>query len=692
MTTTGRRRRRRAPARFSVLRAALAPRRLLVLAALAALTTVLWTTSARATPPAPAPSTTATAQGTAGGGSGTAALSDADKAELAEVQHIGAGTPTDASQQQLIDQATEDLRKQLQQQGGVLGVFNTTDKYGIPLSVYTINPDTGGWNDWSLKVYGFLIELAFMCTKWLVAFGCWSTTWALTFGLAKILLYPVLEVSAALNTQVVVAMGLPLLCITVAGTICAWHILLGDRAKGVGELALTLLIAGIMLTTMASPTTQLMGGDRGGLLGAAQGFSLDVAGVIVASDTAPGAGAPAGGSTVDALARPITDALVDALVVKPAELLEYGQSFDGQCAQAYADAKLQQLAYDQKTDGLIHLIQNNDSVTDWPGMGFLKNTVDPLGLNDWAADKVVGLAGGWVKDHYGHPPMSKFEDSCVTGDVGAAKKASVDKLAGAGFVLLAALIVVLFICRLAGSFLVAQCRVALEAIRGEFVLLAGMIPGGGRTALWQWCATLLRVFQALIMSVVLLAVFLVVVTTLLDPSLDDTFGDSLALRFLVLDIVSIGVFAYRKKVVAAARRSAAGLRSRLDGARIGGAGRAIFRAGPAREPRARRSGAVRAAVVLGALAMSGGTSTTVLGGSRSLARRITPGRRSPGGRPGPRPPGARPGRGTRPGPGGPGGGRPPQPPDGGGGWQHRPPAPPPPAGPDTQAGPGRPPS
>lgn len=651
---TGRRRRTAPARRWPAVRAAVTWRRVLVLVVLATLTTAAWTTSAHAAPtPTPAPSTaqssgSGSASGTAGGpgtaeaaaGTGTGQLSDADKATLEEMQRWAKDTGqqmTASAQQQMADQATEALRKELPDEGGVLGVFNTTDQYGIPLSVYTINPDTGGWSDWQLKVYGFLIEICFMGTKWMIAFCCWLITWALPFGLAKILLKPVLAVAASLHTQVIVEMGLPTLCLTVAGTICAWHILLGDRSKGVGELAVTLLVSALAAGALVSPPTTLMGGSDGGMLGAAQGFSLEVASVIIDSGHAPGTTTPVTGSNSQALTRPITDALVDALVVKPAELLEYGRTFDGDCAKAYAEAKISQLAYDRKTDSIIHLIQDSDSLRDvkLPGLDLVGKIQDPTGIQDWAVDKVVSIAGGWVKDHYGHPPMQAFENKCISGDVGAAKKASVDKLAGAAFVLLAALIVALFICRLAGSFLVAQCRIALESIRGEGVLIAGTVPGGGRTVLWQWCATLLRVFQQLVMSVLLLAVFLVVITTLLDPSLDDAFGGSLALRFVVLDIVCIGAFVYRKKVAASARRSAANFRSRFEGSRIGGAGKAIFRAGPDKEPNVRRGGAVRAAVIVGALAVSGGTSTTMLGGGRSLARRITPGRRSTG--PAPRP-------------------------------------------------------
>ncbi|WP_345515381.1 hypothetical protein, partial [Streptomyces yanii] len=40
-----------------------------------------------------------------------------------------------------------------------------------------------------------LTELCFMGTKWLIAFCCWLIAWSLSFGLAKLLLVPVLSVA-----------------------------------------------------------------------------------------------------------------------------------------------------------------------------------------------------------------------------------------------------------------------------------------------------------------------------------------------------------------------------------------------------------------------------------------------------------------------------------------------------------------
>ncbi|MCZ4125439.1 hypothetical protein [Streptomyces sp. H39-S7] len=666
-------------------------RRIGVLLALAALTAVLWTSGNAHADPTPAPSPTAVPTTTApttapttpaagptagtttppgdgsgaGGGGGLPRISDQDITKrLQQAQDMGDAFSA-ATQRVLMDQATEQLRKELPDEGGVLGVFNTTDQYGVPIQVYTINPDTGGLTDWSLKVYGFLIEICFAATKWMIAFACWLITWALSFGLAKILLKPVLAISSSLHSQVIVQLGLPGLFLVVAATVCAWHIMVGDRARGVGEAALTLVISALCATALISPPEQLMGGENGGILGAAQGFSLEVAGIIINSGHTTGTRSLVSTNDVSALARPISDSLVDALIVKPAELLQYGRTFDRDCSKAYAEAKIQQLAWDRQADSNIQWIKDHDSLSRLTGA---PSPLDPTGIQQWGTDQVVGIVGGWVKDHYGKPPMGAFEAKCVPGDVASAKKASVDKLAGALFVALASLIVTFFICRLAGSLLAAQCRIALEAIRGEGVLVAGTLPGGGRTLLWQWCANLLKVFQTLIMSVLLLAVFLVFITTLLDPSLDDAFLGSLALRFLVLDIVCIAAFIYRKKVAKAARRAAGNFRTRMDGNRVGGAGKAIFRAGYG-EDSSQRSGALgRGALTLGALAISGGTATTMRGTGARLARRLqTAPRRGP--RPVPRPPQRRPnGRGPN----------------------TAPPAQPQPQAPPTQAGPYRP--
>ncbi|CAM5676912.1 hypothetical protein SANTM175S_09036 [Streptomyces antimycoticus] len=239
----------------------------LLLGALVATTVVLLTsTPALAAPPTPTPSPAATAPA-------TPTPSDAATSQARRVPHRG-GEKKEADrlrrkfekfwdeqhdvigesmQKELLRQEQKRIRDYVQDEGGVLGVFNTTDKYGIPVSTYSVDGDTGSWYQWDLGVWNLLTSLCFMLTKWLIAFSCWMVAWALSFGLAKILLKPVLAVAESLHTRVIMELGLPTLFLTVCALICAWNIFFGDRPRGWGDAALSILLAALTATAVITP-------------------------------------------------------------------------------------------------------------------------------------------------------------------------------------------------------------------------------------------------------------------------------------------------------------------------------------------------------------------------------------------------------------------------------------------------------
>ncbi|MFD8887947.1 hypothetical protein ACFV0H_36500 [Streptomyces erythrochromogenes] len=88
-------------------------------------------------------------------------------------------------------------------------------------------------------------ELCFMAVKWVIAFCCWLMAWALGFGLAKLLLPPILSVANSLHIQVIMQMGLPDLFLSVCALIAVIRIFFGDRAKGVGDAAPSILLAAL---------------------------------------------------------------------------------------------------------------------------------------------------------------------------------------------------------------------------------------------------------------------------------------------------------------------------------------------------------------------------------------------------------------------------------------------------------------
>ncbi|WP_351233312.1 hypothetical protein [Streptomyces sp. NPDC002133] len=624
----------------------------LLIAALAATTFTLLTSLPAHAEPSPAPSPSApTAPG----------QRTPTPEEMEAIEDIlreqGERLP-EAEQEARLKAAQERLRKLLPDEGGVLGVFNVTDANGMPISAYTVKSDTGSLLDWDLGIQNLLTELCFMATKWLIAFCCWLITWALSFGLAKLLMAPVMSVAGSLHTRVIMEMGLPSVFLAVCAVISVARIFFGNRASGWGDAALSLLLAALATTLLASPPQVLLG-EQEGALAAARGFALEVADVILDADPAktPVEG-DASEATSSALSRPLTDALTDAFIVKPAMLLQYGRTFEGECATRYSNTKITQLAYDRQISAYTKKAKEINGLADF---------IDPTGLTSTIHDWETDLAARWVVDHFGNPPMEAFEEQCVSGDVEAAKKASLDKLGGAVFLLIAALIVAFLITGLAGSFLVAQCRIAWDAIRGEPALIAGTIPGAGRAFLWDWCASVLRSLGQMLTSVIALAVFIIIVKAVLDqavldPAIEDS-GKELTLRFLIVDIVCIGAIKKRKKLAERSKQVAANFRTKMSAGRIGGTHGSIFTS-PASDAVTKRSGAGRAtarglmhtALVGVALAQGNPLSAVAYSmprsmGATTLATRLNAGtrrrgRRGPGpggrGNPGPPPRGPQP--------------------------------------------------
>ncbi|MFE7708800.1 hypothetical protein ACFU6I_24040 [Streptomyces sp. NPDC057486] len=304
----------------------------------------------------------------------------------------------------------------------------------------------------------------------------------------------------------------------------------------------------------------------------------------------------------------------------------------------------------------------------------------------------------WAVDHFGNPPMERFEEHCVPGDTDAAKKASLDKVGGALFLLIAAIIVCILISGLAGSFLVAQCRIAWDAIRGEPALIAGTIPGAGRAFLWDWSASVLRSLGQMLTAVIALAVFILIVQAVLDPVQED-WGRELTLRFLVVDVVCIGAVKKRKQLSARSKQTAANFRAKMSAARIGGTHGSVF-SGPSTSAVPKNRHIVRKTtrgLVRGALAgvsLAQGNPLAAIAysmprtvGATALVTRMQTGRRHS------RPHHARPAGGPAPRPGNPpgapgGAGPPPQgpPPSGPHGGPPGPTYPPRPAGPTRPAG------
>ncbi|NGN63187.1 hypothetical protein G5C51_04595 [Streptomyces sp. A7024] len=658
----------RRPKVFARLGSAYGRRRVLVVAMLAATSFTLLGPLTNAVadptdPPAPDPAATAPADPGAGGTGDTGEdgynlddISPADKEALEDFEKSQKEKLSDSEQAKLLGVDAEKMRTS-KQEGGVLSIFNVTDANGVPISVYDVGNGEKEFLDldWQNGVINLLTELCFMAIKWLVAFCCWLIAWALGFGLAQILLKPVLAVANALHTQVIYTLGLPGLLLAACALICAWHIFFGDRARGWGDAALSVVISAVAATTVFSPTSVLMSGENGGAVGTVKQLSLAVADVIV------DAGAPednpretnpnptADNTTTGVLVRPITDALTDAFIVRPSQLIKYGRTFDDDCTKLYADAMLQQATWERaenerrdKAKSFVSKGINGVLNTIQPANALINGsfTEGPAGdVGAWA----YGLGWDWAKNHYGEPPLEKFEAKCVP-NAGDAKRASWDKLIGCAFILIAALIIVALGCYIAATFLMAQARIAYDAVRGEAALVAGIAPGAGRAYLWGWLASVARSLVEMFTAAMLLGLFIVAVRALMEVPAKEFGTGGLTLRFLILDIICLAAMKKRKALALKSKEIGRNIRTRLSSNRIGGIGNSVLAtppapAGPLPSPRRVVNTLAQVAMVGGALA-TGNAAGAAAGalrrdGAAALATRLN--RRRGGRRPAPRP-------------------------------------------------------
>ncbi|UQA97501.1 hypothetical protein [Streptomyces halobius] len=393
----------------------------------------------------------------------------------------------------------------------------------------------------------------------------------------------------------------------------------GDRSRGWGELTASLLISALAVTSLASPPQTLLGPD--GAVGKARDLGVAVAAIVMGHED------PTGRATEDTAAditTPITDELVKAFVVQPSMVLTYGQTFTDdtkdKCASRFTSLGIQQAFYNKA------VAEQTKTIRDIPGGG---DIILP-GIGGKIEDIVRDKALQWAQDTFGSKPDEEFEKLCVTGNAQEAKKASADKLAGAFFMLLAALLVWALIVGIAGGYLAAQVWLAFEAMLLRCALIAGTLPGPGRAWLWSRGAAIARSLALLILLVLGLAAFTVAVTAVVSAAPQDIPG-GIVVRFVTVDILCVGAIIFRKRLIRRSQQMAARLKAHVGASKLGGASAPSDLGAGTRSRRGTLGKIGGAALMLGMMAATGGTAGAVSGGlgragsARALTGRLAKG-------------------------------------------------------------------
>lgn len=395
---------------------------------------------------------------------------------------------------------------------GILGPFTVTDRHGVGIDHYDVYADDGGTFNVTGKLLLLVANLFFALARIWTGFTAWLIDWALRFGLVGVVAGPAQDLGTAYQTGLIGPLGLRHLFLTVTGAWCALLVFRGRVTRGIAEAALSLVISALAVTALADPVGLLLGPH--GLMAQTRDVSVAVASLGLSH----GVQADADPSAVS---RPVTDALVDTLVRQPDEILNFGAVLDDphhpdRCAATY--------------------------------------------------DTIVATGPWYGHDGFIHPWDMMARCNPAYADYN--RRPTIDRTFGAGFAMVAAIVINLLLDTVAIGLAVTPVLLAFEAVLAGAALVFAILPGPGRVLLYRRIGGITAALAGVIASVLFLTLFLTTIQAFLASGVHL----SLPVRFLVIDVVAIGGWRWRKRLTAAARHLGTNTARRLEHARVGGAG------------------------------------------------------------------------------------------------------------------------
>ncbi|MFF3864020.1 hypothetical protein [Streptomyces sp. NPDC002209] len=489
--------------------------------------------------------------------------------------------------------------------GGLLAPLNVTSSEGAPLDGYQLEADGGSLLNVAAQTQVLLLGGLFTIARLLVGLCCWLIGFVFDFPFLRLLTGPAQNLADAYHTHVVDALGLKGLLLAWAFAFGLILFVRGKVGAGLGEIALTLVIAALAASAFIRPDYLL---GRDGPLDQAHQAAIEVAQITTSSYF--GKATPAGDpcdlvvgpahdacSSSDAkaasVARPIQDALTDALVVKPYMLLQYGRVLDPKNPADKA-------AYDAHLKWIKHATiakrpeDPNDPCRKLPGPAkkYCERGDPDSGEQDELAPSNPSdiLNPKSSTDPAFLQLLHNLDKSGETGKAAAAyaKKPDWDRVGAAVLLLVAVCIVTLMVVSMAVVMLGAQGADAAAAAAGPIVWVWAMLPGPPRTVLWRWVGVFVTSALVTFTTAMALPLFGIAVAALLS----DRGPDLMVERLLLLDALAITFKVLHRRIAAAASTLGQRMSMRLQYAKIGGS----------HAP----SGALAASAYAGSLGLRGG--------------------------------------------------------------------------------------
>ncbi|MGA5873974.1 hypothetical protein [Streptomyces cinereoruber] len=491
--------------------------------------------------------------------------------------------------------------------GGLLGPLNVQTSEGATLDRYELDPvpappegdQTGGTGPTIVgvattpasgvvdMVLQFLASGLFALARTVTGFACWLIDWVYRFPIMDKLASPTQKLSDAYESQIIGPLGLAGLCLSWAFVFGLVTVMRGRFARGVGEMLLTLLIAGISATAVVQPAMFL---GYEGPIQQTQRAALEAATITANSGQLPEAKVegpcdvligyarevclrdqPRRGTTptpkpdrtkqCDALigaahgyclkgerplnaadvSKPITRTLTDTLVVQPYMLLQYGQIIE-------KDSPLYPLHKNYVTPPPAPKEKDNPCRL----LSDRSRYYCELGMND----------GGTLQGRAEEFKKHGAEGAAIADHM---QKTSWDKVLGAALVLLAALIITLIIFAMAMALLAAQFGCVIAAAGTMIVLTLALLPGPARGLLWRWVGYLAGSMLTLFAIAVFIPLFGVGARALLADN-----STPLLERLFLLDGLAITALVLNRRIIQGASRVGQRMVLRMRFSKVGG--------------------------------------------------------------------------------------------------------------------------
>jgi hypothetical protein len=425
----------------------------------------------------------------------------------------------------------------------------------IPVTSYSLTYAGGGVLDPIRGVVGFFMSAFFDAAIWLVSIATWLLTWAFTFQFASALAGMAADTARLFQTRIVGGLELAHFALFFAIAWCGYQILRGRIMRGAGEMLVTFIIMGITFFALADLAGLLRTADAqvSNLSGAVMSVAVAKAGdpapqpvpiaAIPGCQTGPGQSCVATGDAVyqhpeyGVSILPLKQAITNALIVAPYDILNWSHPLTGACSGA------------------------RDKILTEPGpLGPPQITTSPQGVVTTVPPHRERAP--WDTQEY---PRTLMRAAGCTDEADFNANPSLSRAGASLLLLLAAIIVLISLTLIAVTVIAAQfVGVGLIMVL-PIALVVGMVPGAGRQLLWRWVGLAGKCIVAILALSFLLTFFAIAAGGVLNA-----FPGPILVPLFALDILALILFFARKRVLHVGQRAGQRIGGHLESRSIGG--------------------------------------------------------------------------------------------------------------------------